>query len=114
GSETLHARIRRGGVGALSCANDAASIERIDSERGPGPSEYLGPAAQPEMFETVYDDSWSVGEPTPEMLARIADGGYILDLCWMDGSTVVREIEVDVRQALDRPGVAGKYDDSET
>src|SRR5688572_30025357 len=86
--ERLHARVRMGAIGELDCSRDAGAIARIDGQpfdapvwRGPT---YAGPEVDEAIFEPVYDDSWlELAEPTAEMLARIADGQAIIDVCLM-------------------------------
>ncbi|MCC6996769.1 MAG: hypothetical protein IT370_19310 [Deltaproteobacteria bacterium] len=110
--ETLHARVRRGAVGTLDCQAALAELERVDQFRvasSAGPT-FSGPTVDPAAFETPYDASWLERQPTPAMLASIAEGGHIIDVCLMDGAGVVRKAEFDVRQALDKAGKDGKFD----
>jgi hypothetical protein len=108
GSETLHAQVRRGGVGHLACAAQASDIPRIDGEKNE--LGFVGPTIDRAAFESPYDKTWLTGTPTQAMLDQIAEGGHILDICWMNGSTIVRQIEVDARVALDEAGSDGKFD----
>ncbi|MCC7535259.1 MAG: hypothetical protein IT379_03555 [Deltaproteobacteria bacterium] len=110
--ETLHARVRRGAAGELDCAAMASSIGRIDAAPLAGTT-YRGPAVSPEAFVEPYDDSWVHGEPTAEMLSRIADGQYLIDVCLVNGARTVAQAELDVRRALDRAGTDGKFDGEE-
>ncbi|HTE52968.1 MAG TPA: hypothetical protein VK698_19080 [Kofleriaceae bacterium] len=116
--ERLHARVRKGAVGELDCARDAASIPRVDGQPFDAPglpgSAYAGPEVDQSIFEPVYDDSWlELPEPTAEMLAQIADGEAFIDVCLVSDSGVVREGEFDIRRALDRTGANGKADGEE-
>ncbi|MGE0789033.1 MAG: hypothetical protein AB7S26_25395 [Sandaracinaceae bacterium] len=114
--ESLYARFRLGQTGELDCARDSAGIPQIDGNRVPSAPEptFSGPSMTPEDFETPYDSSdWLEAEPTAEMLAAIADGRAMIDVCLMNGSDVVAEAELDARQALDRRGANGKFDGEE-
>jgi len=109
-TESLHVQLRRGGVGALDCRTMADGIPRIDGDVITD-GLFQGPAVPAEAFETPYDARWlEVDEPTPEMLAAIAEGGWIVDVCFMDGTQVVRELEVDVTRTTDSHGGDGKFD----
>jgi hypothetical protein len=112
--EHLHARLRMGAIGELDCARDAGGIERIDGEpvdRAGAGATFAGPRVDQSIFAPVYDDRWlELPEPTPEMLAQIADGQAIIDVCLVSDAGVVREAEFDVRRALDRTGANGKAD----
>ncbi|MBK8239001.1 MAG: hypothetical protein IPK74_26040 [Deltaproteobacteria bacterium] len=110
--ESLHLRVRQGFVGELDCSRDAAAIARIDDApvRGLERPTYAGPSVEPSAFEPVYDQSWVTGEPTPEMLARIADGEAIIDVCVMRDGEVVAQAELALARALDRAGADGKFD----
>ncbi|GAB5546310.1 MAG: hypothetical protein SangKO_060700 [Sandaracinaceae bacterium] len=115
--ETLHARVRRGEIGALQCASESGAIPRIDEARVPSEASptFEGPSMTPSDFDTPYDSTdWLEMEPTAEMLAAIADGQVIIDVCLMaaDG-TVVVQAELDARRALDRRGMNGKFDGRE-
>ncbi|MEM6992599.1 MAG: hypothetical protein AAF721_18950 [Myxococcota bacterium] len=66
---------------------------------------------QADAFEPIYDERWvELEEPTPEMLAEIEDGRHVIDICVMDGGTVVRQQELDARRARDIAGPDGKFD----
>ncbi|MFK7988575.1 MAG: hypothetical protein AB8I08_21325 [Sandaracinaceae bacterium] len=114
--ETLHSRVRRGAVGELSCAGQFGSIDRIDENRTTAADPtFQGPSMMPTDFESPYNTTdWFESEPTAEMLAAVADGGLVIDVCLMgsDGS-VVRQAEFDARRALDRRGLNGKFDGEE-
>ncbi len=112
--ETLHLRVRQGEITDLDCASQYGSIERIDGNRVsdpfPGPT-FEGPQVDASLFDSPYDMSWlDMPEPTAEMLAAIADGGYVIDVCLMNGPTVVLQDSMDILEALDVLGPNGKYD----
>ena len=113
--ETLHARLRQGAVGQLDCDSEAAAISRIDEDliAGAAKPTYAGPEVADDLFASPYDSRWlEAGEPSPEMLAAIAGGEYIIDVCLMGLDGVVQKAEIDLRRALDRAGSNGKFDDS--
>ena len=112
GDETLHMRVRKGFVGELDCARDADAIARIDDAkvRGTDAPTYAGPHFEEHGFAPAYDESWLTAEPTPEMLARAEAGEDIIDICVMNGDTVVAQAELHVSRALDRAGQDGKFD----
>src|SRR5687768_159381 len=60
--ERLHARVRKGALGQLDCARDAAAIERVDGQRFDAPGQpgtsYAGPQVDEALFQPVYDSSW--------------------------------------------------------
>ncbi|MBL4686023.1 MAG: hypothetical protein JKY37_15625 [Nannocystaceae bacterium] len=112
GGETLHTRVRQGQAGELDCTVMAGDIPKIgDNEIKADAPTFGGPTVDPMIFEAAYDANWlEVGEPTPEMLAQLEAGQYFIDVCVMDGDTVVRQDEFDARRALDRAGGDGKFD----
>lgn len=113
--EALHVRVRQGDVGVLDCARDAADIARIDGEPllSPRGDRFAGPEFDPAAFQSVYTAQWlSSAEPTPEMIDEAKNSHHTIDVCLMRGGAVVREVEVDVRRALDREGTNGKFDDT--
>ncbi|HWM86027.1 MAG TPA: hypothetical protein VNO33_09320 [Kofleriaceae bacterium] len=116
--ERLHARVRMGAIGELDCARDAGAIDRVDGQPFDAPGTpgvtFAGPQVDQSIFEPVYDDSWlELPEPTAEMLAQIADGTAIIDVCLVKDGGVVREGEFDIRRALDKTGDNGKADGEE-
>lgn len=113
--ESLYADLRRGSVGELDCATDLGDLTRIDGRRIEGSRPiYEGPPVEPFMLENQYDTSWlEMAEPTPEMLASVAEGEWMVDVCLMGPDGVVRELEMDLRRALDRKGSNGKFDGEE-
>ncbi len=109
--ESLHARVQRGAAGELNCGAQVPTIERIDQiPVAAKAATFVGPTIEPTAFETPYDDSWLQREPSADMLARIADGQNFIDVCLMDGATVVEQRELDARHALDQAGPDGKFD----
>jgi len=123
GSETLYAQVRQGDIGVLDCASMYESFSRIDEDPiadSRVAAAFRGPSLDDASFDSPYDSAWLQQEnkdgtvtPTDEMLAGIAAGTWIADVCLMDGSNVVTFLEVDVRQALDRAGEDGKFDGEE-
>ena len=113
--ERLAIRVRRGAIGELDCARDASALTAIEDRRVPrSRPTYEGPPVEAFMLESQYDSSWlEMPEPSDEMLASIADGQFLVDVCLTDGDGVVREIEMDLRRALDRRGSNGKFDGEE-
>jgi hypothetical protein len=111
--QTLHVRVRQGGVGQLNCAAMAPVIPRIDNNSAPdfnGGTAFQGPFVDTSLFLSPYDNSWLEGPgPTPEMIQYAMDSVYTIDLCLMNGGSVVRGAEMDIRRALDRSGT-GKFD----
>ena len=111
GGETLHVRLRRGEISKLNCTSEGAGIGRVDSSPHESfANTWRGPLANDAMFETLYDDSWLEGEPTAEMLEEARLGLHVIDVCLMDGSSVVRQTAFDIRRALDNDGGDGKFD----
>jgi hypothetical protein len=113
--ETLHLRVRNGLPTELDCAAQYGSIDQIQgnevSDPFPHGPTYEGPVVDEAMFDTPYNTpDWLTMEPTAEMLAAIADGGYVIDVCLMNGPTVVLQDSMDILQALDQLGDNGKYD----
>jgi hypothetical protein len=114
--ESLHARVRKGVMGDLSCKDQIGDIAAVDAEprMDYGDSFYAGPSVDEQIFKPVYDDSWlEMPEPTAEMLAAIADGQAIIDVCLMNDKGVGIEQEFDIRRALDKDGSGGKADGEE-
>ena len=113
--ESLHIRLRQGSIGELDCARDAGALRRIEDRRIPrSRPTYEGPPVDASMLESQYDTTWlEAPEPTAEMLAAIAGGQWMVDVCLMNGGSVVREVEMDLRRALDRRGSNGKFDGEE-
>jgi hypothetical protein len=111
--QSLHVRVRQGGVGMLNCNQMAPQIPRIDnlnaSTIGGSPA-FWGPQVDASIFEPVYDNSWLSHEPpTMEMIQNLQGKFYTIDLCLMDDNGVVRGAEMDIQRALDVKGT-GKFD----
>jgi hypothetical protein len=111
--ETLHVQVRRGTLGAhqFSCATQVAALPALtDGEAG----KWFGPPVDDSLLQPFYGPEWA-GDPTPEMLAAAELGtDSIIDVCLMDGSKIVREIEADLFEAMDAgrgEGLGGKADD---
>lgn len=116
GGETLHAQLRRGGVGTLDCREQFAGIDDITGSElgGTEVPTFEGPTVPAEAFEPLYDGTeWLTQDPTPEMLAEIAMGGWIVDVCLMEGNGVVSQVEVDISRTRDSEGADGKFDGDE-
>ncbi len=114
--ESLHARLRIGQVGELDCGADFGAIPQIDGERVASAADptFEGPTMSPDDFATPYNNAaWLDEEPTADMLAAIADGRALIDVCLMNGASVVAQEELDARRALDRRGQNGKFDGAE-
>ncbi|MCA9668736.1 MAG: hypothetical protein KC503_24250, partial [Myxococcales bacterium] len=116
---TLHLRTRRGAFGQLACGTMADQVRPIDTnstvanagyDRGPT---YQGPTVDRALLEPFYTTNWLEKPPTPEMLASLAKGtDAIVDVCEMNGSEVVRQLELDLASL--RPKNVGKADTTET
>ena len=111
--QTLHVRVREGGVGVLECETMANQIPRIDNAPAAfGPPEgdtFVGPFVDPGAFTPIYDNSWLESEPTPQMIAQASSMQRTIDICIMDGDEVIRNAEMDIQRALDAKGT-GKFD----
>ena len=110
-SYAVYLRVRRGTFGTLDCTQLATEVEPLGDTKG---TSIDGPLVDPELTRAVYDSpAWM--NPTPEMLAKLAGGtDSIIDLCIMDGATVVTQRERDLFQAWDAArgeGLGGKADD---
>ena len=99
GNERLLARARRGSLGTLDCAADAAQLSPVVDT---GDVRLTGPTVDVGLTRPFYGPEWA-GEPTPEMLAQVARGtDSIIDVCVVDGDRVVQRLEADLFQAWDR------------
>lgn len=116
--EIVVTRARRGTLGQhqLDCASLAGQLDPLvdhdDDMR------YYGPPVDQSLTVPFYGSEWG-GEPTPEMLAAVADGtDSIIDVCHYDSDgNVVDEIEEDLFKAWDDAtdqGLNGKADDTDT
>jgi hypothetical protein len=110
--EQLFVQARRGNFGVLDCAQLAASIAPVENASG---DMIDGPFVDPKLTKGFYGPEWGHGNPTPEMLASLANGtDSIIDVCLMSGTKVVAQVERDLFQAWDRgrkKGFGGKADD---
>ena len=110
--ETLFVQARRGNFGVLDCAQLAQQIAPLEETSG---ESIDGPLVDPKLTKPFYGPEWGQGNPTPEMLASLANGtDSIIDVCVMNGTKVVAQIERDLFQAWDqarRQGIGGKADD---
>ncbi len=109
--ETLHVRARRGSFGQLDCKQLATEVAPVEDATG---ERIDGPLVDPALTKPIYDSpEWL--DPTPEMLAQLANGvDSIIDVCVMDGDKVVAKVERDLFQAWDTArakGFGGKADD---
>lgn len=111
-SETLYVQARRGNFGTLDCTQLAQQIAPVEDASG---ESIDGPLVDPKLTKPFYGPEWGHGNPTPEMLASLANGvDSIIDVCIMDGTKIVKQIERDLFQAWDqarKQGVGGKADD---
>ena len=110
--ESLHARVRQGAPGELSCLSESTAIPRVDPypvELAAKPT-WHGPVATEEMFSNVYTTAWLEGHPSEEMIAEAKKGNYLIDLCLMGPEGVVRQASVDIMRAKDKAGTDGKFD----
>ncbi|MEO8705074.1 MAG: PPC domain-containing protein [Kofleriaceae bacterium] len=111
GGESLFIRVRRGKFGVLDCSKLAKEIPALEGASG---DRIDGPFVDPELTKPFYGPEWAE-EPTAAMLAQLANGtDSIIDVCLMDGSDVVSQVERDLFQAWDagrKEGLGGKADD---
>ncbi|HEY5926761.1 MAG TPA: PPC domain-containing protein [Kofleriaceae bacterium] len=110
----LYVQVRRGHFGVLDCKKMATSIEKIEDNSG---ERIDGPFVDQGLTKPFYDGpQWL--NPTPAMLEQIKLGtDSIIDVCLMDGSDVVKQIERDLFRAWDdarKQGLGGKADDEST
>src|SRR5690606_25626490 len=114
GDKQLYVGVRRGTFGQLDCKKMATSLTKVEDLSG---DRIDGPFVDPALTEPFYDGpEWL--NPTPEMLEQIKLGtDSIIDLCLMDGSDVVVQMERDLFRAWDdarKQGLGGKADDDTT
>ncbi len=110
----LFVRVRRGSFGALDCKSMATTLEKVEDTSG---ERIDGPFVDQSLTKPFYDGpQWL--NPTPEMLDQIKLGtDSIIDVCLMDGSKVVVQMERDLFRAWDdarKQGLGGKADDDTT
>ncbi len=107
----LFLRVRRGNFGVLDCKKMTAEIEQVADTSG---DRIDGPFVEPSLTKPFYEGvQWM--NPTPEMIAQAKLGtDSIIDVCLMDGSDVVVQMERDLFRAWDdgrKQGLGGKADD---
>ncbi len=111
GGESVYIQVRRGTFGVLDCSKLAAELDPVD---GAGTS-IDGPIVDQALTQPFYGPAWGEGNPTPEMLRQLDAGtDSIIDVCIMNGTEVVAQIERDLFQAWDqgrKQGLGGKADD---
>ncbi|MEZ4366401.1 MAG: PPC domain-containing protein [Kofleriaceae bacterium] len=112
---TMTVQVRRGNFGVLDCATQAASFTPLTTHDDE--LRYFGPPVDQSLLQPFFGPEWAY-EPTPEMLAALEQGtDSIIDVCIMEGATVVEQIEADLFQAWDEgrsQGLGGKADDAST
>ncbi len=107
GGQRVFVDVRRGNFGALDCAELASRVTALDDTSG---VMFDGPLVDPKLTKPFYGPEWLTAEPTPAMLEAAAAGtDSIIDVCVMDGSTVVSRVERDLFQAWD-DGKAHRFD----
>jgi hypothetical protein len=114
GDKQLFVQVRRGSFGVLDCKTMAESLTKVDNTDG---ESIDGPFVDQALTKPFYDGpQWL--NPTPAMLDQIKAGtDSIIDLCLMDGSKVVMQMERDLFRAWDdarKQGLGGKADDDTT
>jgi len=109
--DQVFTRARRGNFGVLDCAKLVTEVQPVEDTSG---ERIDGPVVPQELTRPFYDGpEWL--DPTPDMLRQIDLGvDSIIDLCIMNGTTVVHQVERDLFQAWDKArtkGIGGKADD---
>ncbi len=108
-SEDLRVRLRSLAEGeTLDCKSDAAQLEAYASKKATGT--YGGPKASMEMFEVKTSAQDLINPTAATELARRAQS-FFVDICIVEGAKVAHQARYDIRQALDRKGKGGKFDD---
>src|SRR5665647_1303182 len=104
--EQLFVRARRGEFGTLDCSQLIAEISPIEETSG---TSIDGPVVDPALTKAFYNgDEWL--DPTPDMLRQLELGvDSIIDVCLMNGTTVVHQVERDLFQAWDAARSAVSY-----
>src|SRR5687767_10847312 len=110
----LFVRVRRGSFGVLDCKKMKSELEKVEDLSG---SKIDGPFVDQALTKPFYDGpQWL--NPTSAMLEQIKLGtDSIIDVCLMDGSDVVVQMERDLFRAWDdarKQGLGGKADDNTT
>jgi hypothetical protein len=93
---SLYVRTRRGNFGTLDCAKLAQEIEPVAGASG---DRIDGPVVDQALTKPFYGPEWGAGNPTPEMLAQLANGTDSIDVC-LEGSTSLLS-QRDLFQAWD-------------
>jgi hypothetical protein len=106
-----YVQVRRGNFGVLDCKKMATSLQAIEDMSG---EKLDGPFVDQALTKPFYNGpEWL--NPTPAMLEQIKLGtDSIIDVCLMDGSDVVVQLERDLFRAWDdarKQGLGGKADD---
>src|SRR5205814_7678630 len=98
GDKQLYVQVRRGKFGTLDCKQMAKSLTAVEDLSG---DRIDGPFVQPELTKPFYGgNEWM--NPTPAMIAQASAGtDSIIDVCLMDGSDVVVQMERDLFRAWD-------------
>jgi hypothetical protein len=110
----LFVQVRRGSFNKLDCKTMVQSLTKVEDTSG---DRIDGPFVDPSLTKPFYDGpEWM--DPTPQMLEQVKLGtDSIIDVCLMDGSDVVVQMERDLFQAWDdarRQGIGGKADDPDS
>src|SRR5688572_7101805 len=81
--EVLYVQARRGNFGVLDCTQLSKQMAPVEDASG---ETIDGPLVDPALTKGFYGPEWGQGNPTPEMLASLANGtDSIIDLCIMNG-----------------------------
>jgi hypothetical protein len=94
----LFVQVRRGKFGVLDCKKLTEGFQQIEDASG---DRIDGPFVDPALTKPFYSGpEWM--NPTAQMIAQAEAGtDSIIDVCLMDGSTVVAQIERDLFRAWD-------------
>jgi len=110
----LFVQVRRGSFNKLDCKTMVESLTKVEDTSG---DRIDGPFVDPSLTKPFYDGpEWM--NPTAQMLEQVKLGtDSIIDVCLMDGSDVVVQMERDLFQAWDdarKQGIGGKADDADS
>src|SRR4051812_40239112 len=110
----LYVSVRRGNFGVLECKTMTDKLTKVDDMSG---DPIDGPFVDPSLTKAFYSGpEWM--NPTPAMLEQVKNGtDSIIDVCLMDGSDVVVQMERDLFRAWDdgrKEGLGGKADDPDS
>ncbi|MFT3696294.1 MAG: PPC domain-containing protein [Kofleriaceae bacterium] len=107
----VYTQARRGKFDTIDCDALKASAKPLTGGEGT----IDGPFVDPALTKPFYGPEWGQGNPTPEMIASIANGtDSIIDMCVYDGNDLVIKKERDLFAAWDdakKAGLDGKADD---